>query len=181
MNTTSTAPRLRASIPTAPVPAKRSTKRAPATSEPSTLKSVSRKRSLVGRSVRPLRLVRKRLRYVPAIARINTLIGCRMSALSADAGEMIPLLPLAGKREQGVLQSLPLGGIINQCKGFPPREFKQFAVAQRIGDVEAQVPGLARAEKLSRTAELEIGFRDLESIGCAHHGLEPRAGFVGHP
>src|SRR6266700_5589927 len=112
------------------------------------------------------------------MTRMNTLIGCRMSALSADAGEMIPLLPLAGKRAQGVLQSLPLGGIINQCKGFPPREFKQFAIAQRIGDVEAQVPSLARAEKLSRTAELEIGFSDLESIGCAHHGLEPRAGFI---
>src|SRR6266571_3271189 len=108
------------------------------------------------------------------MTRMNTLIGCRISALSADAGEMIPLLPLAGKRAQGVLQSLPLGGIVNQRKGFPPREFKQFAIAQRIGDVEAQVPSLARAEKLSRTAELEIGFSDLESIGCAHPGLRPR-------
>src|SRR6266516_2711142 len=115
------------------------------------------------------------------MTRMNTLIGCRISVFSADASEMIPLLPLAGKRAQGLLQGLPLGGIVNQRKGFPPREFKQFAIAQRIGDVEAQVPSLARAEKLSRTAELEIGFSDLESIGCAHHGLEPRAGFVGHP
>ena len=94
---------------------------------------------------------------------------------------MIPPLPLAGKRAQGVLQSVLLSGIVNQRKGLAPREFKQFAIAQRIGDVEAQIPSLARAEKFSRTAELKIGFRDLESIGCAHHGLEPRAGFVGHP
>src|SRR6266446_3987098 len=112
--------------------------------------------------------------------RMNEVISCRISVFSADASEMIPLLPLAGKRAQGVLQGLPLGGIINQCKGFPPREFKQFAIAQRIGDVEAQVPSLARAEKLSRTAELEIGFSDLESVGCAHHGFEPRAGFISH-
>src|SRR6266702_2978449 len=115
------------------------------------------------------------------MTRMNEVISCRISVFSADAGKMIPPLPLAGQHAQGVLQSVLLSGIVNQRKGFAPREFKQFAIAQRIGDVEAQVSSLARAEKLSRTAELEIGFSDLESIGCAHHGLEPRAGFVGHP
>src|SRR5580658_4440273 len=71
MKVTSAALRLRASMPTAPVPAKTSRKREPTTPGPRTLKSVSRRRSLVGRSVRPFRLFRTRLRYLPAMIRIE--------------------------------------------------------------------------------------------------------------
>src|SRR6266404_1477743 len=64
------APRLRASMPTAPVPAKISRNREPEIFGARTLKRVSRRRSLVGRSALPLRLFRMRLRYLPAITRI---------------------------------------------------------------------------------------------------------------
>src|SRR6185437_8126838 len=64
------APRLRASIPTAPEPAKRSIKIEPSTTGPRILNSVSRKRSLDGRSASPRRLWIFLLRYFPAITRM---------------------------------------------------------------------------------------------------------------
>src|ERR1700737_4577922 len=71
MKTASVAPRLIASMPTAPVPAKTSRKREPLTVGPSTLKRISRRRSLVGRRALPLRDLRMRLRYLPAMMRIK--------------------------------------------------------------------------------------------------------------
>src|SRR6266404_6206375 len=70
MNTACAAPRLRASMPTAPVPAKMSRKREPEILGARTLKRVSRRRSLVGRRALPLRDFKMRLRYLPAITRI---------------------------------------------------------------------------------------------------------------
>src|SRR5580700_8681961 len=70
MKVTSAALRLRASMPMAPVPAKTSRKREPTTPGPRTLKSVSRRRSLVGRRARPFGLFRMRLRYLPAMMRM---------------------------------------------------------------------------------------------------------------
>src|ERR1700676_2494497 len=70
MKTTSEAPPPRASMPTAPVPAKTSRKRELVTRSPRTLKRVSRRRSLVGRRAEPFRDLRRRLRYLPAITRI---------------------------------------------------------------------------------------------------------------
>src|SRR5277367_4842336 len=71
MKMDSAAPRLRASMPTAPVPENTSTKREPAMAGPRMLKSVSRRRSLVGRSASPFRLFKMRLRYFPAIMRMR--------------------------------------------------------------------------------------------------------------
>src|SRR5579883_336527 len=71
MNMARAAPRLKASIPTAPDPAYASTKTFPSTSAPNTLKSVSRSRSLVGRK-EPLETVfKRRERSVPPITRID--------------------------------------------------------------------------------------------------------------
>src|SRR5208283_2294601 len=70
MNTTSDAPRLSASMPTAPVPANTSRKWQPEMRPARTLKSDSRRRSLVGRRARPLRLLSWRLRNVPAMMRM---------------------------------------------------------------------------------------------------------------
>src|SRR6266850_639751 len=82
MNTTSAAPRLSASIPIAPVPAKRSAKRAPEIFGANTLNKVSRKRSLVGRSARPFKLLRMRLRYIPAMTRMSVVISCHFLVFS---------------------------------------------------------------------------------------------------
>src|SRR6266404_1890272 len=82
MNTTSAAPRLSASIPIAPVPAKRSAKRAPEILGAKTLNKVSRKRSLVGRSARPFKLFKMRLRCVPAMTRMSAVISCQFLGFS---------------------------------------------------------------------------------------------------
>src|SRR6267378_6541441 len=82
MNATSAAPRLSASMPIAPVPAKRSAKRAPEIFGANTLNNVSRKRSLVGRSARPFKLLRMRLRYVPAMTRMSAAISCQFLVFS---------------------------------------------------------------------------------------------------
>src|SRR6266446_7068971 len=95
MNTTSAAPRLRASMPIAPVPAKRSAKRAPEMFGANTLNKVSRKRSLVGRSARPFKLLRMRLRYVPAMTRIE-ISPCLSRYAPSDSGAAI--LPAACAR-----------------------------------------------------------------------------------
>src|SRR5215813_11830185 len=65
------APRLMASMPTAPVPANKSSQTEPSTLEPRTLNSVSRRRSDVGRVAIPAGAARRRLRYFPAMIRIS--------------------------------------------------------------------------------------------------------------
>ena len=72
-NTTDSAPRLRASIPSAPVPAKRSTNVASATSpsEPSELNSASRTLDEVGRTSRPAGASSRRPLAEPATTRIT--------------------------------------------------------------------------------------------------------------
>src|SRR6266446_1608403 len=174
MNTTSAAPRLSASIPIAPVPANRSAKRAPEIFGANTLNRVSRKRSLVGRSARPFKLFRMRLRYVPAMTRIE------ISPASADTRQVIAALPFCRQRAQDTLQRLFLRGIVGQGKGFAAGQFKQLSVAQRIGDVKAEVAGLASAEEFARSTKLQVSLGDFESVGSAHHGLEPHASFVRH-
>src|SRR5215471_18959532 len=64
------ASRLNASIPIAPVPAKRSSQTDPATRGATTLNSVSRSRSDVGRIWDPAGTASRRLLYLPAITRI---------------------------------------------------------------------------------------------------------------
>src|SRR5687767_13541913 len=75
------APREIASMPTAPEPAQRSRKRAPSMRGAITLKSVSRKRSEVGRTCNAGGLFRFRPRNFPAITLIATepLANCRQS------------------------------------------------------------------------------------------------------
>jgi len=70
--------------------------------------------------------------------------------------------------------------IVRKGEGFAAGLLEEFAIAEGIGDVEAEGAGLAGAEEFSRAAELQIGLGDLEAVGGAHHGIEAGAGFVGH-
>src|SRR5215472_11919365 len=106
-------------MPTAPVPAKMSRKCAPSTSGPRTLKSVSRKRSLVGRSAGPLRLFSKRLRYLPAITRMNVLA-------SADSGQLVTPLPLGRQNGKGPLENLAPGQVFGKRKSFLARLLEEL-------------------------------------------------------
>src|SRR3989442_13935680 len=56
----------------------------------------------------------------------------------------------------------------DQRKRLAPRQLEQFAVAQRIGNVEAQLAVLARAEKLPRTAQPQADLSDLQAVCGAH-------------
>src|SRR5467141_2604060 len=150
MKTTCVAPRLIASMPTAPVPAKTSRKREPATLVPRTLKRVSRRRSLVGRRAVPLRDLRMRLRYLPATMRI----------VLAHFRQVVAALPFGGEELLEALQGGGLRRIVGDGEGFEAGEFQEFAVAQRIGDVEAESARLTGAEKFAGAAKLQIGFGD---------------------
>src|SRR5438132_11652057 len=88
---------------------------------------------------------------------------------SADAGEVVAALPFGGEQAQEALHGVLLGGVGGKGEGFAAGEFEEFFVAQRVGNVEAEVAGLAGAEKFAGAAEEEIGFGDFEAVRGAHH------------
>ena len=91
---------------------------------------------------------------------------------------MVAALPFGGELAEEALHGVLLGGIGGEGEGFAAGEFEEFAVAQGIGDVEAEVAGLAGAEEFAGATEEKIGFGDLETVGGAHHGFEAGAGDV---
>src|SRR5215467_4629233 len=170
--TTCAAPRLTASIPTAPVPANRSRKRAPSTRGPRILNRVSRSMSLVGRMRSLLRGFNCRERNVPAMM--------RMAISSADAGQLIAALPCGGQRTKRSLQFfLPLR-LFGQPERFPAPVFQKLLVAERVRYVKSHLGGLPGAEKFAGAANLQVGFGDFESVPGAHHGFQARPRLVGH-
>src|ERR1700722_10530772 len=137
-------------MPTAPEPANRSTKTAPCTSAPKILKSVSRRRSLDGRSAMPFSVCNLRLRYVPAITRMSLAHRCQ------------PITPLPLRIEPAEQTAARRFGfrILHQREGFTSGKFEQFAIAQRIGYVQPHGTVLARTEKFAGTAQLQVHLRD---------------------
>ncbi len=91
---------------------------------------------------------------------------------------MVAALPFGGELAEEALHGVLLRGIGSEGEGFAAGEFEEFAVAQGIGDVEAEVAGLAGTEKFAGAAEEEIGFGDFEAVGGAYHGFEACAGDV---
>ena len=91
---------------------------------------------------------------------------------------MVAALPFGGELAEEALHGVLLGGIGGEGEGFAAGEFEEFLIAEGIGDVEAEVTGLAGAEKFARAAEEEIGFGDFETVGGAHHGFEAGAGDI---
>src|SRR5258708_23936931 len=68
----------------------------------------------------------------------------------ADAGEVVAALAFVGELAQEALHGVLLRGIGGEGEGFAAGEFEEFAVAQRVGDVEAEVAGLAGGGKKPR-------------------------------
>src|SRR4029077_3825356 len=113
-------------MPTAPDPAKRSTKTAPSTAVPRMLKSVSRRRSLEGRKAVPRRVCSRRLRYCPAITRncppsSELLLAPRL----AHRSELISPLPTWIERFEKA-QPLLFQRIVEQRKSFTAGQVEQF-------------------------------------------------------
>jgi len=93
---------------------------------------------------------------------------------------VVAALPFRWKGAHDAIECGFLRRGVGDGEGFAAGLLKEFAVAERVGDVETKGAGLASAEKFAGTAELEIGFGDFETVGSAHHGFEAGAGFVGH-
>ena len=139
------APRLSASIPTAPVPAKRSIKLEPATRSPRILKSVSRNRSLVGRSRDPA--PREEFYFEN---------GRRQFASSSHFRQLISASPGRAQPRGQCRKFSARRRIFRKRKRFSPGQFQQLAIPQRICDVESQQSVLPRAEKFAGTAQPQI-------------------------
>src|SRR5882724_8457786 len=84
-----------------------------------------------------------------------------------------------GQGAQDALQSWSLVWGSGQGDRFAASLLEEFAVAERIGYVEAVVTGLAGAEKFARAANFEIGFGNFKTVGRADHGIEASLGFLG--
>ena len=76
------------------------------------------------------------------------------------------------------LHGFALGGIGGEGEGLAAGKFEEFFIAQGVGDVEAEVAGLASAEKFAGATEEEIGFGDFETVGGTDHGFEAGAGDI---
>src|SRR6267378_2316932 len=153
MKTTCVAPRLIASMPTAPVPAKTSRKREPATLGPRTLKGVSLERFEDAAAI---------------FAGDDAHIGL------ANFGQMISPLPLAGEAAQEAVQDKLLRRGVGDGEGFAAGLLQEFAVAQWVSDVEAEGSGLAGAEEFAgadASPELmELGKAKTLGVFDNHHG-----------
>jgi hypothetical protein len=76
------------------------------------------------------------------------------------------------------LQRRGLLRVVSEREGFATGYFQEIFVADGICDVEAEVAGLAGAEKFAGAAEEEIRFGDFETVGGTDHGFEAGAGDI---
>jgi hypothetical protein len=93
---------------------------------------------------------------------------------------VVAALPFGGELTEEALEGRGLLCVVGESEGFAAGDLEEIFVADGVGDVKAEVAGLAGAEKFAGTAEKEIGFGDFETVGGADHGFEAGAGFFGH-
>src|SRR6266404_4223153 len=89
-----------------------------------TSKSVSRRRSGVGRTSRPGRLFRTRLRNAPPMTRI-----------SADLHQPVTPLPVIANKRHGAAKIVLGGRVRNEAGGFIARDLQDVGVAQDVTDL----------------------------------------------
>lgn len=89
-------------------------------------------------------------------------------------------MPFARKETQHALKRFLLGRLFGEGERFLAGEFEEFAIAERVGHMEAELAGLAGAKKLAGAAKLEVGFGDFKTVGSADHRFEACAGILGH-
>src|SRR5580693_555067 len=122
----------------------------------STLNSVSRKRSGVGRVSKPGSVFSRRLRNSPAITLI-LLLSCRSAHLHQSVLALPMLLDVTHRSPQ-----LLLGWWIrNECLRLAARDFQYVDVANDAGDSQRRHSGLFGSEKFARPSQLQIHFRDV--------------------
>src|SRR5476649_2202735 len=173
-NVTRVAPRLSASMPTAPVPAKPSSTVAPAIRGARMLNSVSRSLSDVGRSPSHVGALRRRPFSDPAMTR-NRLPDHQITQLP-DLDEAEALFPA----RQELVHARRVGQRLREpARGLLLRRVQHVAIADEIDHPERRQAGLARAEEIAGAAQPEIALRDLEAVGRVGHRLQALARLVG--
>jgi len=110
-----------------------------------------------------------RLRYVPAMTRIEIPLPQPIRA------KVIRRCHSAGSVRKIRCSVSFCAESSARAKAFAAGQFKQLSVAQRIGDVKPTVAGLASAEEFAGPRSCRSSLGDFESVGSAHHGLEPHA------
>src|SRR3954469_16323001 len=168
-NVTCEAPRLNASIPTAPVPANPSRRRLPSMRGASTLNNVSRSRSDVGRSPSQVGECSRRPLSVPPTILIRR-------GFSPDAHQPESLFPV-GSHEAG-----QRGGLLRIVEGddrFAARRLHDLVIANEIAEPERRHTGLPGAEEITGTAKFEIALGDLEPVAGVGQCFQPRATLIG--
>src|SRR5688572_12431393 len=145
------APRERASSPSAPEPAKRSSTDAPSTG-PTRLKSASRTRSPVGRVCSPFGAAIRRPRCVPAMMRIARTI--RRTGLGLADVLRLAEQPIDGLGEQ-LFPRARVGELL--------RALEQVPVGAKAREPKVGQPRLARPDELALPADLEVPPGKLEA------------------
>ena len=181
------APRDSASIPMAPLPAKRSATASPSRSTmlPSTSKIDSRTRSEVGRVAVPAGARRGRPRQVPAMTRTRPQryrrpaarrwptrrLGGRGQVLSRKAASASPT---KSRTSSARLRCEPQGGVLGeQVLGHLPGRGHQGPVATpQRRQLQIAAALLARAQDRTLAPQLEVDLGQLEAVGAAFQGLE---------
>ena len=132
---------------------------------PSTLNSVSRRPSDVGRTSASRRRLRAAgLSSRPAMMRTAVLPDARPGrSASAQFADRYSTSGRAPRR------------CVEPGDGLAPRVFHQRVVAQQVADAQRRQPGLPRAEEVARAAQREIALGDDEAVGRLDERVEPRA------
>ena len=89
-------------------------------------------------------------------------------------------MPFARKETQHALKRFLLGRLLGEGERFLAGEFEKLAITDGVGHMETELAGLPGAKKLAGAAKLEIGFGNFKTVGRADHGLQARAGILGH-
>ena len=172
-NVTCAAPRLSASIPNAPVPAKPSSTRASRDGVPQHVEQ------RLAQSIRRRPHGRARRRRQPHA----------LETASNDSQSPVPQIPNSpnhptptspkrvGPVRREVLDQRLRGATgVEPRDGFAARVLHQRVIAQQIADAQGRQSGLSRPEEIARAAQRQIALGNHESIGRLDEGIETRRG-----
>src|SRR5579863_2984085 len=124
----------------------------------STLNSVSRRRSGVGRVFKPGRLFNRRLRNSPAITRT-------WSPVSTHLHQAVTALPVFADVGDGQPQFVLRRWSGDERLRFRTRQFEHLFIANDIGDAQRGKSRLLGAEEFAWTAQFQIHLSNVEAVG----------------
>ena len=136
---------------------------------PSTLNSVSRSPSDVGRTAAPGGADSRRPLQRPAMMRIRI-------PIRKLPDQPTPTRPkrVGPVRREVLDERLRRAAVVEPRDGFAPRVFHQRVIAQQIADAQRRQAGLPRAEEIAGPAQRQIALGDHEAVGRLDERVEPR-------